>query len=406
MYLKIKYHGFFLFIITCFIACNGNPGNKRMPDLRETYSSKDKNPFGAYIAFQQLKEMFYQNTIRTEYESFEDSPKDIYGSGSVYICISAAFFSSDEDAKSIIDFANSGNDIFIATRNFEPGFLDQLECKVSNEPALLQYGVFPYRYTGLKVNSPGITDTAMYRYFYLPFNRSFTNFNENKTRVLGFNENGDPDYIVIFKGKGRIFLHCEPRAFSNYFLLQKNNYQYLQNTFGYLNPEPEHVYWNDFYTDAGTGGNRDKSFSSLSEVLKHPPLAAAFWLAILLLLLYIIFESKRRQRIIELVKPYENTTVTFTETIGRLYLQKKDNKNIAEKMITYFNEYIRNNYFLNTNSVNDDFVTTLGRKSGVPRDKIDSLFRAIHHAQTNDIIDDYQLLSLNEQIQTFYKKIK
>ena len=73
-------------------------------------------------------------------------------------------------------------------------------------------------------------------------------------------------------------------------------------------------------------------------------------------------------------------------------------------MSTYFNEYIRNNYFLNTNTVNDDFITTLSRKSGVERTKVESIYRAIDHAHNNTTVDDYQLLSLNEQIQNFYKK--
>ncbi|MFN8247216.1 MAG: hypothetical protein U0T56_12660 [Ferruginibacter sp.] len=41
--------------------------------------------------------------------------------------------------------------------------------------------------------------------------------------------------------------------------------------------------------------------------------------------------------------------MAFTETIARLYLQKKDNKNIADKMIMYFNEFIRTHYFLPVN---------------------------------------------------------
>ena len=121
------------------------------------------------------------------------------------------------------------------------------------------------------------------------------------------------------------------------------------------------------------------------------------------MLLYILFNGKRLQRIIQQVKPNENTTVTFTETIGRLYLQKKDNKNIADKMITYFNEYIRNTYFLNTNHVNTDFITVLGRKSGVDKDKVDTLYRTIVATQNSDVVNDYQLLSLHEQIQNFYK---
>ena len=137
--------------------------------------------------------------------------------------------------------------------------------------------------------------------------------------------------------------------------------------------------------------------------MKHPPLAYAFWLSLLLLLLYILFGAKLLQRVIQVIKPNENTTVTFTETIGRLYLQKKDNKNITDKMITYFNEYIRNTYFLNTNHINNDFVVMLSRKSGVEKDKVDTLYRTISATQGSDTVTDYQLLSLHEQIQNFNK---
>lgn len=123
----------------------------------------------------------------------------------------------------------------------------------------------------------------------------------------------------------------------------------------------------------------------------------------MLLFFYILFGGKRIQRIIEQIKPNENTTLTFTETIGRLYLQKKDNKNIADKMITYFNEYIRNTYFLNNNHVNDDLVSVLSRKSGVEKEKVDTLYRSIAATQNSDVVNDYQLLSLQQQIQAFYK---
>ena len=72
-------------------------------------------------------------------------------------------------------------------------------------------------------------------------------------------------------------------------------------------------------------------------------------------------------------------------------------------MITYFNEYIRNTYFLNTNHVNDDFIAMLSRKSGVEKEKVDSLYRTIVATQGSNMVNDYQLLSLQELIQQFYK---
>ena len=379
-----------------------------MPDLRESFSSRDKKPFGTFVTYQLLEKMFSDNTIRIERRNFENSWKNLEDTGCTYICVAGALYTTDEDVTSVMNFVKKGNDVFIAASGFDSNLLDRLECKVSvNFPVFFILGK-PYQYTGIKAHTAGVLDSIAYRYFYFPFYRSFSEFNKTNSRVLGVNENNEPDLIVIFKGRGRIFLHCEPRAFSNYFLLQRNNYQYLQKIFGYLSAYPDHIYWNDYYSKlrskAEAGNNKDESDgSSLDVLLSYPPLAAAFWLAFILFLLYLIFGSKRRQRIIDIIKPNENTTVTFTETIGRLYLQKKDNKNIADKMITYFNEYIRNTYFLNTNLINDDFITTLSRKSGVLHQNVEVLYRTINHAHANTVVDDYQLLSLNEQIQNFYK---
>lgn len=396
---KLIYFFLLLSMAVVFTQCNSN--SRKMPDLAETYLAKDKKPFGAYVAYHQLEEMFYRNTIRNEKNSFEDSWKNLEDTGSNYICIANTLYASDADISSIINFVKNGNDAFLSANKFDEQLLAKLECKVSvNLPLTYMLGK-QFQYSGVKMDMTALPDTSLYRYFYFPFYKGFSAFNATNTRVLGLNENGDPNFIVVFKGKGRFFLHSEPRAFSNYFLLQQDNYKYLQKVFGYMRPYPDHIYWNDYYQD----GRRksEKSSGTLGEILKYPPLAAAFWLTLILFLLYIFFGMKRRQRVIELLKPNENTTVTFTETIGRLYLQKKDNKNIADKMITYFNEYIRNNYFLNTNIVTEDFITTLSRKSGVQRDKVEALYRTINHAHANAVVDDYQLMSLNEQIQNFYK---
>jgi hypothetical protein len=100
----------------------------------------------------------------------------------------------------------------------------------------------------------------------------------------------------------------------------------------------------------------------------------------------------------------QNTSIAFTEAVAGLYLTEKNNKNIADKMIGYFNEYIRTHYFLNVQAGNKDFITTLSKKSGVAFENVQSLYSAMHAAGNSDAISDFELLSLNEQIQHFYKK--
>ena len=391
-----------------------NSGGKSIPNLRETYLHTEKKPFGTFIAFHELGEMFKSNSLIKDNRSFTEAFQLMQDTAELYISVTQNLFTNGEDALNLIRFVENGNNVFIVSGQFDDSLLNKLECKLSDGMIPADYLLKPYINTGVKINTGKFADTGYYRYFYYPLNSHFSAFNKANTRVVGTNEKGEPNFLVIFKGKGKIFLHCEPRVFSNYFLLQKNNYQYLERAFGYVDGFPENVYWNTYYVRFRTkeeanrnrGMDENENFNSLDTILSYPPLAKAFWLAMIMFALFILFGIKRRQRIIEMIKPNENSTVAFTETIGRLYLQKRDNKNIADKMVTYFNEFIRNNYFLNTNLINEDFITTLGRKTGVPREKVDSLFRAFNQAQQNMVIDDFELLSLNDQIQDFFKRVK
>jgi hypothetical protein len=398
---KYLYIFLLLALTGVFATCN-NQVDKNMPSLSETFSKVDRKPFGTYIAYRQMENMFSRNSIKEKKQSFDKTWNDISDTSSLYVCFAPNLYVNNDEVKAMLGYVYAGNDLFIAANYIDNTLLDEIDCKELYNP-IPYYNFFDsVRTTVTKFSA------APYSYYYHPFKNSFSKFNTSFTKVLGVNEENNPNYIVYFHGRGKLFLHCDPKAFSNYFLLKEDNYKYMQNVFGYANSYPGHLYWDEYYRKLGSRRNsssdNQKDFSSLSEIMKHPSLAAAFWLSLLLLLLYILFGIKRRQRIIEKIKPNENNTVTFTETIGRLYLQKKDNKNIAEKMVTYFNEYVRNNYFLNTNNVNEGFITTLSRKSGVERQKVEALYRAIHHVHNNAVVDDYQLLSLNEQIQNFYKK--
>jgi Domain of unknown function (DUF4350) len=398
----LKFKKSYLFFITaCFAVLVGCQPNNKIPDLTETYSKTDKKPFGTYVAHKQLQEMYYTNTIREKKQSFYTTWNEIADKDALYVLVAKNLFVTEDEVNAMLDYVKRGNDLFIAAANIDTNLLSELSIvQHSNLSPYIDYNRMEKTSTNFEVTP--------YRYYYLPFTNYFSGYDTNQyIKPIAKNENGRTNCLVYFYGKGKLFLHTEPRAFSNYFLLQKDNYQYLQNILAYTNTNPEHLYWDDYYRslkDRKNSINADGNFSTLDEIMKHPALKAAFWLSLLLLLLYILFGGKRRQRIIEPIKPNENTTVTFTETIGRLYLQKKDNKNIAEKMCTYFNEYVRNNYFLNTNLINDEFLTTLGRKSGIEKGKVETLYRAMAQAQNKNEVSDFELLQLNEQIQNFYRK--
>lgn len=402
----MKRKGLYIFLVAalavCFAACSSDEENgDRIPSLQESYAKNDKKPFGGYIAYQQLNTMFSQNTIKDKNQPFFKTWNSITDTSSLYVCFAPAVFVNEEEVKAMLDYVYAGNNLFIGANYIDEELLKKISCEE------IAAGNSYFSLDTLRSTSTKSVDSA-FSYFYKPFKNHLKFKDEEFTKVLGYNEDDKPNFILYYHGKGKLFLHCDPRAFSNYFLLKKENYKYMQDAFSYANNFPDHVYWDDYYrrllSRRGSSDGREGSFSTFKVIMSHPPLAWAFWLFLLLLALYILFGGKRRQRIIEKIKPNVNTSVTFTETIGLLYLQQKDNKNIAEKMAAYFNEHVRNSYFLNTSVVNDDFITALSRKSGAERGKVEALYRAIQHAHNNTVVDDYQLLSLNQQIQDFYKK--
>ena len=175
----------------------------------------------------------------------------------------------------------------------------------------------------------------------------------------------------------------------------------MEKVFSFFSAETNSVYWDNFYR---LRRNMDDNFSIVKFFKKHIQLYYAFLSTLGGLLIFIAFGGKRRQRFVPEKIPNTNSTVSYTETIGRLYMQKKDNRNIALKMFTYFLEQVRNNYYLNTQNLNNEFVEALSRKSGVPEAKVMHLLQLMNDTDSAENISDMRLLDLHNLIQEYFKK--
>lgn len=398
---RLQYLLIILSVVCGLLSCNKGPS---LPSLRETFSKKDTDPFGTAVAFEQVEQLFYSNDVRVKKSNLAATLSENADTSSLYISISKKFFLSDADRDQLLSFANRGNAVFISAEEIDSALLGTIG--LPPQKIFLRTGdINSLNNTSVRLNPGNFSGPTSFSYFYLPLNNSLTlQTGDSLTRLLGTTESGAPNFILVFYGKGRIYIHSEPRAFSNYFLLQNNNFQYLQQAFNYMDAVPEHLFWDDYYNkhifrEAGSDAQ-----SGLSIILKEPAMAWAFWISLAMMSLYILFGSKRRQRIVPPIQFNQNTSVAFTETISRLYLEKKDNRNIAEKMITYFFEHVRNTYFLNTNQLNDDFISTLSRKSNIPLADTASLIKIVKGIQRSyQQVSDQQLLSLNTYIEKFHQ---
>jgi hypothetical protein len=413
--LKIIFKYSLLTILISFAlsGCNFQK-SKRIPSLTETYRKTDKLPFGSYIAYKGFQAEFPNYWINIADKPFDktwDAIKSNSAKYSVYFLITKNLILSVDEVNAMIEYIKEGNDLFISADYIDSKLLDAVYCTLNRESEIINEVNGKMHDTHISMYYGNDIKTPKYGYYYFPFLNYFSSFDTSYARILGVNENNLPDYIILFSGKGRLYLHLAPRIFSNYFLLTGNNFQYFEYVTAYLRFDPQYVYWDEYYKNISSTADRNNlsrnnnsdHFSSLSVINDNPPLLWAFYLALAGILLFILFKIKRKQRIIEIIKPNSNATVTFAETIGRLYFQQKNNKNISEKMIAYFYEYLRKKYLVSTSVINSEFVNSLSGKSGISKTETNELFELIKYIQLQENLTDEELLKLNTKIENFKK---
>jgi hypothetical protein len=123
-------------------------------------------------------------------------------------------------------------------------------------------------------------------------------------------------------------------------------------------------------------------------------------------LLFIFFYGRRKQRIIPVISPFTNTTLEFVETVGNLYYQQKDYKNIAEKKISYFLDYLRNKYSVKTSTFDEETIRKISEKSSSSVAKLNSLFKNIEQIKRSLKISEEDLININYKIEKFYERTR
>jgi hypothetical protein len=231
------------------------------------------------------------------------------------------------------------------------------------------------------------------------FKNYFSEFDTSLIQVLGNNQAGNTNFIRIKYGDGNFFLHTLPLAFTNYHLLNSENNEYVYKVLSHL--PIQKTFWDDYYKD----GNK-YSASSLQYIVSQKALRSAYYIILISVLLFIFFYGRRKQRIIPVIPPLTNTTVEFVETVGNLYYQQKDYKNIAQKKIYFFMDYIRSRYFIKTNLFDEETIQKISEKSLLSTGKIKSIFKEVEKINHSTSISEDDLLNINYQIEKFYERTK
>lgn len=398
-----------ILVVVVFLICLGlaHLYNKNKPiDWSPTFFNSQKKPYDTYITYNLLKDIFPKGKIESSrsliYNNLSDA--DYYDDDwdnkndstvKAYIFINSKFEISNLDLEYLLDFVDiGGNNVFISAESFSKNFLDSLKINTqkqsffSNRDTANYLNDYPDKKYSLK---PIINKTTI--------NVSNTPY---KFRVLGHNQQDIPNFIRIEYGDGYFYLHTMPVAFTNVKMLNTDQYDYGFRALSYL-PRESEVIWDESQKQYPLDYRNDNIFKV---IWRYPPLRAALLITLLGIALYMLFRSKRIQRIIPIVKPPKNSSLEFLDTISNLYFIKNDYQSIAENRYNFFLDTIRTRYYLRTEHIDNEFIQTLSLKSNVDIQTVERLFELYSYIHNSGDISNQTFISFNQLLEEFYRKSK
>jgi hypothetical protein len=369
-------------------------------DWSITFHHKDKIPFGNYLLNERLQDIIGNYPVTHSYRTLAEISSEVSEGDTttnhLILCQNLAFDKYDLNA--LLARVASGESAFISANHLWGKLADTLGVYTQDNLRIISSA------------SEEILNDTLWLHFdkklfsgekKIPYLRTHVTQHlvmedsiPHPYQVVAWNELHLPVTVYIPWGKGKIILNSTPQAFTNFYLLETPNDRFISGSLSLLGEGP--LLWSEYYQMG-----RMEASTPLRFILRNESLRWAYYLSLVSLLVFIVFEVKRKQRIIPVVKPLENHSLQFVKTIGQLFLNRQKHKNLAGKKIQYFLERIRAKYYIKTDKIDAEFFRQLSRKSGKSKESIELLFRMIDRIQSARKVNEVQLLTLSKAIDDF-----
>ena len=397
---------------------------KQKHNWYENYRINDKEPYGIYVVGEMMRHYFHDD----KFEVCEKKPvheflaKEKIRKHSTYMLIGEALFLDSADIETILSFVDDGNDVFIASMDIPNELtlnLRDFQCywkgyKTETDSAAkmnFYHGLLrekdPYTFTFYRKDEP--------EYYYWSYIRPdlLCNYSGTFSRLGYFRTRNDSDHLNFIKvpyGDGNFYFHTVPVAFTNYFLLKERQLDYAAKVMSHLTPGD--IFWDEYskvphYTGKDQNGESHGE-SPLQFLLGQKSMRWA-WFTLLfgVVMMYLLFRTKRRQRIIPLLEPNTNTSLEFVQTIGRLYFLQNNHRGLCRQMMRYFLSVIRNKYYLSTGKVSEELISKIIQRSKVDAEIVRGIFTKYDLLdRSSQIITDNELIDFHRLLEYFYKNCK
>ncbi len=424
--------GSFVAILLIFfvLTSDGCKGKKNF-SWRETYDETSKQPYGAYVFYELLKAEYEKEDFIVIDDSLANIlPQELSDSTkkSNYIFVGPAMFTDSTSTQTLLSFVENGNNAFISSKSIPYDLMFYIYYDECNEMYWDDYAVLQDSTASLNITHPNLRADSNFTYnYYKRFTATNYNWNyiesdffcEEKYSMISLGEmNYDLSNFARAKyGDGYFYLHTTPIAFSNLALQEEQSLAYAGKVISHL--DGESIYY-DTYSRVSEGVSRrrnerenwmqnNRTFnteSELSYILSQPALRWAWYIALGLALLYLVFRAKRQQRIIPVTEKNKNTSLEFVGTIGQLYFQQENHQKLAAQKFKLWQGFIRDKYRMTTREFDADFEKKLAAKSDVAQADIHEILTQYNLIQSATGIHAHTLIEFHSAMEKFYRTCK
>ncbi len=365
----------------------------------KTYLQKDKIPFGCYAIYNLLEDNFANKVVLNQ-QTIYDINNQTSDSLNTLILINDKLELNKLDLQSLFKFIKKGNTVFIASNHYQNVLQDTFNIETQYNwgvingalDSILLRPSFEIKYV-----VPENNVKESYVYPQVANESYFTSFDTALFKISSINKQHKPVLIEAKIGNGKLLLSSLPDVFGNLFIVNHNNRYYAYTLLSKIKNNT--IIWDEYYKTYNV-----KQKGLFQFIFSNNSLYMGYMILIVGLLIFMIFEMKRRQRPIAIVNPLQNSTLEFIDVISHVYFKSNNHKYIAEETVQYFYFFIREKFNVNTNELTEESYNIISKLSGVDVTEIKKLFSYCQNLKQAPGLSENDLQELNNRINNFKQK--
>ncbi|KXJ04535.1 hypothetical protein AC249_AIPGENE24733, partial [Exaiptasia diaphana] len=222
------------------------------------------------------------------------------------------------------------------------------------------------------------------------------------------------NFVKVKHGKGAVFLHATPNLFFNYQVKRRPGYEYTARVLNEL-PKNNDIYLLELARLSDNYGNEDtseqegadgkKEDSYLQLIFRNPTLLTAMLLAILGVILFVIFRSKRTRPVVPFIEKKKDMTMAFAETITSIYFSKRNPYGLLQVQRKNFYDTVHRFFFVDLyRREGDREIQVLAEKSNRSVEEITHLINSFETKEAAGVTEQF-VADLAKKKHQFYRSV-